>query len=124
MAEAIQDIHARESNHTLPSVHGDVNESLRYIQPLHLTRQALNNHTNINIKKLLLINFDWHTDWTYVRKRIWRTICQPENVAPFVTCFDKFKGVATSKLSEIYARNRQYSFWLSPRGNGIGCHRT
>jgi hypothetical protein len=51
-------------------------------------------------------------------------MCQPKNVVPFVTCFSKFKGVTISKLPEIYARNRQYSFWLSPRGNGIDCHRT
>ena len=27
-------------------------------------------------------------------------------------------------ILNIYSRNRQYSFWLSPRGNGIDCHRT
>jgi hypothetical protein len=32
--------------------------------------------------------------------------------------------VDPTALSTIYKRNRQYPLWLSPRGNGIDCHRT
>jgi len=37
---------------------------------------------------------------------------------------EKSDGVNISALPTIYARNRQYPFWLSPRGNGLDCHRT
>jgi hypothetical protein len=42
----------------------------------------------------------------------------------YATCIVKPDGVQIEKLSEIYARNRQYPFWLSPRGGGLDCHRT
>ena len=41
-----------------------------------------------------------------------------------MTCLPKGTGVRIPDLPDIYARNRQYFFWLSPRGNGLDCHRT
>jgi len=42
----------------------------------------------------------------------------------FVKCISKGGGVQIAELPKIYERNRQYPFWLSPRGAGIDCHRT
>jgi hypothetical protein len=41
-----------------------------------------------------------------------------------VKCISKPGGVQVHELPKIYKRNRQYPFWLSPRGGGIDCHRT
>ncbi|CAF0878058.1 unnamed protein product [Adineta ricciae] len=37
---------------------------------------------------------------------------------------NKTSGVNPSNLIDVYRRNREHSFWLSPRGNGLDCHRT
>ncbi|CAF2889887.1 unnamed protein product [Rotaria sp. Silwood2] len=41
----------------------------------------------------------------------------------FVKCIGKPGGVQIQELPKFYERNRQYPFWLSPRGNGIDCRR-
>jgi hypothetical protein len=61
---------------------------------------------------------------TGLRRRIWKDMCLSKTRVPFITCLSKSPGVGPSNLPNIYSRNRQYSFWLSPRGNGIDCHRT
>jgi hypothetical protein len=119
MAEAIQNLYSQQLNHTVQSILGDNDEPLHYIQPLDVTHRKLN-------ENLLLINFDRNTDQTGLRSNVWKDLCTTENKKnyPFITCIDKEKGVQIEKIPKIYKRNRQYPFWLSPRGNGLDCHRT
>lgn len=119
MADAISKIHSQQSTHTLPTLFYEIDEPDYYIQPLDVSQRELDD-------KLLLINFDKGTDKTGLRAKVWDDMCTPEKrkAYPFVTCIDKSKGVHISEISRIYKRNRQYPFWLSPRGNGLDCHRT
>lgn len=80
-------------------------------------------------EKILLLNFDNNTDGTGSRTKLWDRGCNinhPNSWHDFTDCFKKDPGVKQyiDNLSEIYKRNIQYKFWLSPRGNGIDCHRT
>jgi len=124
MAEAIQNIHLQQLNHTLPRIFNYNDEPLHYIQPLDVTHRILNK-TELN-QNLVLINFDKNTDGTGLRSNVWKDMCTSENKKnyPFITCIDKQKGVQIENIPKIYERNRQYPFWLSPRGNGLDCHRT
>jgi hypothetical protein len=119
MAEAIKNIYSQQLNYTLPPVFGDDDEPLSYIQPLDVTHRKLN-------QNLVLINFDENTDETGHRSTVWNDLCTSEvkNEYSFITCIEKQKGVQIEMIPKIYERNRQYPFWLSPRGNGIDCHRT
>ncbi|UJR08069.1 hypothetical protein I4U23_012346 [Adineta vaga] len=72
--------------------------------------------------KLLLINFQRLTDPTGIRSHVWKALCNNNTTTKFILCIDKSDGVNISGLPTIYARNRQYPFWLSPRGNGLDCH--
>ena len=72
---------------------------------------------------LVLLNFSPDTDGSGFRKKLWQSLCT--NASQSLTvCFHKPGGVQISRLLDIYKRNRQYPFWLSPRGNGLDCHRT
>jgi hypothetical protein len=75
---------------------------------------------------LVLINFDPGNDGSGLRSRIVKNMCSETNVDrySFVKCISKKSGVQIDELPKIYERNRQYPFWLSPRGGGIDCHRT
>jgi hypothetical protein len=55
---------------------------------------------------------------------MWKVFCSRNVTSTFTECIDKPDGVNISALPAIYNRNRQYPFWLSPRGNGLDCHRT
>jgi len=127
MADAIRKVYTQQSNQTrLPSVFNDFDERTGYIQLQDASHRALT--TNISDQQLVLINFSPNTDRTGIRSQIWKTMCHRRNkVQPnisYVTCYTKLGGVQIENLADIYARNRQYSFWLSPRGGGLDCHRT
>jgi hypothetical protein len=124
MAEAIQGVYLQQLNNTLPAVFGDIDEPLSYIQPLDVTHRVFNK--TISNQNLVLINFDKNTDGTGLRSSIWKDVCRSKDDSdyPFITCIDKPKGVQIESIPKIYERNRQYPFWLSPRGNGLDCHRT
>jgi hypothetical protein len=124
MADAIQTIYSQYPNHTLPPLFNDLDEPSAYIQPQDVTHSALS--TNVRSKKLVLLNFDPGTDGTRSRANLWETMCEPKNRQNFiyVTCISKHGGVHIGNLPNIYKRNRQYPFWLSPRGGGLDCHRT
>lgn len=119
MAEAIEKVHLQQSKFRLPLAFGDEDEPEDYIQPLDVSQRKLN-------QNLVLINFDKNTDKTGLRSTIWKDLCASENrkAYPFITCLGKGAGVSIEQIPRIYERNRQYPFWLSPRGNGIDCHRT
>ena len=74
--------------------------------------------------QLLLINFQRATDPTGFRSRIWEVFCDRAPISNFIKCINKSQGVDISVLPTVYARNRQHPLWLSPRGNGLDCHRT
>ncbi|CAF4858075.1 unnamed protein product [Rotaria sp. Silwood1] len=123
MAESIRGIHQQYRNYTLPSVFNkSMDEPLYYVQPFDITQSVLNSHNQSD--KLLLLNFHPDTDPDGLRRKLWKNICGNKNKYSFATCFDKSSGVDRSILQTIYKRNRQYPLWLSPRGNGIDCHRT
>jgi hypothetical protein len=124
MANAIQSVYSQQSNHILPAIFNDFDELSGYIQPQDVSNRALT--TTLPNKDLVLINFHPDTDGTGLRKRIVENMCSEKNrhKYTFVKCISKEFGVQIKKLPEIYERNRQYPFWLSPRGNGIDCHRT
>ena len=111
-------------NRTLPPIFKDGDEPLSYIQPLDQSRRAL--RTRVPSEDLLLINYRPNTDTTGLRSRIWKRMCHRKHRQnyTFVTCISKDNGVQIADLPRIYERNRAYPFWLSPRGNGIDCHRT
>jgi hypothetical protein len=106
-----------------PPLYGDADEPSHYIHLLDMTERALSN-PGINQSHLALINFDPGTDRTGLRSRVWSDMCNPDKSIPFVKCIQKSAGVHIFRIQRIYPRNRQYSFWISPRGNGIDCHRT
>lgn len=124
MADAIYGVHSQHSQDVLPPVFHQPDEPSVYIQPYDVSRQALN--TTIANDHLVLINFSPETDGSGLRKRIVEEMCsnETENKYPFIQCFTKKYGVQIPDLPKLYERNRQYPFWLSPRGNGIDCHRT
>ncbi len=103
---------------------GDVDEPPHYVQPLDMARRVLADTPNEDRNKLLLINYNPDTDWTGLRASVWKAMCDSVNKTPFATCISKWGGVYIPRIPKVYARNCQYSFWLSPRGNGIDCHRT
>ncbi|CAF3842696.1 unnamed protein product [Rotaria sordida] len=123
MAESIRNIHRQYHNYTLPSiVNNSIDEPLHYIQPFDITQSVLN--SNNQSDKLLLLNFHPYRELDKLRLKLWKNICGNKKKYSFAICFDKPLGVDISSLPTIYKRNRQYPLWLSPRGNGIDCHRT
>ncbi len=78
--------------------------------------------------KLLLINFSPDTDPTGQRQQIINERCAVSGAKSwlsFADCSVKRRGIDTVEaLAQIYKRNMEYAFWLSPRGNGMDCHRT
>ncbi|CAF3337537.1 unnamed protein product [Rotaria socialis] len=124
MVVAIKNVYKQQNNRLLPQIYGDTDEPLNYILPIDMTSRALIQKQNLNRENYLLINFNLDTDGTGLRRHIWINMCSKKHRIPFVKCLQKTPGVQTKELSNIYSRNRQYLFWLSPRGNGIDCHRT
>ncbi|CAF0727383.1 unnamed protein product [Rotaria sp. Silwood1] len=124
MADAIQNVYSQQQNHTIPSIFNEFDEPSSYIQPQDVSHRALT--TKIEKENLVLINFDKGTDKSGLRSRIWKSMCTSKNRAnyTFIKCIGKPGGVQIEELPKLYERNRQYPFWLSPRGNGIDCHRT
>jgi hypothetical protein len=122
MAEGIRGVHQKYLNSTLPSVvHKSIDEPSHYIQPFDITQSVLKDKEQAN--KIVLLNFSPDTDPSGVRQKLWKDICENKQ-SPFAVCFNKSEGVDISSLPTVYNRNRQYPLWLSPRGNGIDCHRT
>lgn len=80
--------------------------------------------------KMLLLNFDATTDKSGGRKEAWNHFCgktsSDRSLYEYTGCMSKAHGVKQylNSLSDIYKRNLEYRFWLSPRGNGVDCHRT
>ncbi len=124
MADAIESVYSQHPSHTLPSVFNDLDEPSSYIQLQDVSHRALT--TTIPKKDLVLLNFDPGTDRSRFRAHLLKTICHPKNEQNFTyaTCIVKPNGVHIKKIPQIYQRNRQYPFWLSPRGGGLDCHRT
>lgn len=124
MADAIRTVHTKAyPNHLLPSLYGSNDEPAHYINPLDVTQRALSTY-DIKQDHLTLINFNPRTDRTGTRSRVWSDMCNPDKSTSFTTCIKKAAGVHVFRLGLIYERNRQYPLWISPRGNGIDCHRT
>jgi hypothetical protein len=121
MADLIRNVYQQTPNHTLPAVFSDKDEPHQYSHPLDVTHKVLNERSD---SQLLLLNFQRMTDPTGFRLRVWELLCNRNLSSIFVVCIDKPDGVNISALPTIYARNRQYPFWLSPRVNGLDCHRT
>ena len=126
MATAIQGVYSQQPNHTLPQIFGEDDEPPRYVQPMDISRQVRdpNGHWRNTTENLVLINFDKTTDGSGLRSQIWKDMCDANRSLSFAECYTKPGGVDISALPSIYPRNRQYPFWLSPRGGGIDCHRT
>ena len=125
MADAIRKVYAQQSNQTrLPSVFNDFDERTGYIQLQDASHRALT--TNISDQQLVLINFNPDNDGSGLRSRLMKEMCSQtvNHRFSFVKCISKSIGVQIDDLFNIYTRNRQYSFWLSPRGSGLDCHRT
>ena len=124
MADAIRIIQRKTNpQYSFPPLYGDTDEPSHYIHLLDMTESALS-IPGINQSNLALINFEPSTDWTGLRGRVWSDMCNPNKSVPFVTCLTKPVGVQIFKIQTIYPRNRRYSFWISPRGHGMDCHRT
>ena len=124
MSDAIEGVYAQNPNYTEPPVFQDNDEPQAYPQPLDASHRALT--TTIPRNQLVLINFFPKTDKTGLRERIWHDFCRQQNTSEksFARCITKPVGVQINNLPDLYQRNRQYPFWLSPRGNGLDCHRT
>jgi hypothetical protein len=126
MANAIQGVYSQHPNHTLPPLFNDLDEPSSYIQPQDVSYRALT--MNISNKDLVLINFNPRHDYngSGLRSRIVKNMCSETNRDrySFVKCISKRRGVHIKSLQQIYERNRQYPFWLSPLGVGLDCHRT
>jgi len=124
MADAIQGVYSQKPNNTLPPVFGDLDEPASYIQPQDISHRVL--AKNVSNKDLVLINFDPANDGSGLRTRIIKNMCSETatNNYTFVKCISKKSDVQISEMPQIYERNRQYPFWLSPRGSGLDCHRT
>ncbi|CAF1041368.1 unnamed protein product [Rotaria sordida] len=124
MADAIRSIQTKiHTSRSFPPVYGDSDEPAHYIDLLDMTKRVLS-APGIDQNHLALINFHPDTDKTGLRSRIWSDMCNPDKPVPFVKCIKKPSGVHIFRIVRIYARNRHYPFWISPRGNGIDCHRT
>jgi hypothetical protein len=122
MAKAIRGVHKQHFNSTLPSIiPKSIDEPSHYIQPFDITQRVLKDKGQSD--KIALINFSPDTDPSGIRKKLWIDICDDKKNL-FTVCFTKPGGVDISILPTIYKRNREYPLWLSPRGNGIDCHRT
>jgi hypothetical protein len=122
MAEGIRGVHKQHLNSTLPSIiRKSIDEPSHYIQPFDITQRVLKDKGQSD--KIALINFSPDTDPTGIRKKLWIDMCDDKKNS-FAICFTKPGGVDISILPTIYKRNREYPLWLSPRGNGIDCHRT
>lgn len=124
MAKAVRNIYEDHKASTIPPAYGDLDEPSFYIQPMDMSQIALSK--NVSQDRLVLINFSPGTDWTGLRRAIWIKYCTRKRrmIFDFGRCLGKPYGVQINDLTLIYRRNRQYPFWLSPRGNGIDCHRT
>ena len=124
MADAIDGIYSQNPNVTYPPIFNDPDEPPFYVQPVDLSHRALSTATPTD--HLVLINFSPDTDGTGLRKRIWNEYCETKDSTQqkFISCLKKPEGVQISNLPKIYNASREYPFWLSPRGNGIDCHRT
>ena len=96
--------------------------------PIDLTgKMHASSQLNSSSSKLLLINYNLDTDGTGLRKQIWKYACNesnPHNWLSFTDCIQKGWSIDIKNMSAVYKRNRKYPFWLSPRGNGLDCHRT
>ena len=125
MAESIRSVHRQHPDHTIPATaNGSTGEPTSYIQPLDVTRRVLAATTTANYSDpLVLLNFSPNTDGSGSRQKLWSWLCTNASKS-LAVCFDKPGGVQISRLPTIYKRNRQFPFWLSPRGNGLDCHRT
>jgi hypothetical protein len=122
MAKAIREIHVHYPAHRLPPFKREsIEEPPYYIQPRDITTRILKKSNSS--KPSILLNFNPDTDPTQFRRKLWRNVCNNGSHS-FAICLEKANGVNIIGLSSIYQRNRQYQFWLSPRGNGIDCHRT
>ena len=122
MAESIRSVHQQYLNSTLPSVQPQsIDQPSRYIQPFDITEKVLQNPSSS--EKILFVNFKPETDSTGTRSKVWKEICE-NNQSSFAVCFTKSDGVNIADLHPVYQRNRHYPLWLSPRGNGLDCHRT
>ncbi|UJR11743.1 hypothetical protein I4U23_015924 [Adineta vaga] len=125
------EIHSSENNKFTPIPIG-INcylmaNALRLVQRLQHA-PVINikpNYSSIyHVNQTLLINFKQSTDPTGIRSHVWSILCNNSVTSKFTLCIDKPDGVNISILPTIYARNRRYPLWLSPRGNGLDCHRT
>jgi hypothetical protein len=124
MADAIQGVYSQHPNHTLPPVFNDLDEPSGYIQPQDVSHRVLT--MNISNTDLVLINFQPLNDRSGLRSNIVKKMCSEtdRHRYSFAKCISKPGGVQINELPKIYERNRQYPFWLSPRGGGLDCHRT
>ena len=112
--------------HYLRSLAKVTNHPARYVQPMDVSRQVRDpiGRWRRTTENLVLINFDKTTDdSSELRSHIWKDMCEANRSISFVECHTKPGGVDISALPSIYPGNRQYPFWLSPRGGGIDCHR-
>jgi hypothetical protein len=121
MANGIRYIYRQHPNRTHPSLFGGEDEPRHYTHLLDITDRVLSGHF---YQHILLLNFQRITDPTGLRLHLWKTLCQHQSNSTFIACRDKPVGFHMSNLSAIHIRNRQYPLWLSPRGNGLDCHRT
>lgn len=122
MAEGIRGVHKQHLTSTLPPIFNkSIDQPSYYIQPFDITENVLK--TKGQADKIALLNFDFNTDPTGIRQKLWKDICT-DNQSSFAVCYAKPSGLDISFLPTLYKRNRQYPLWLSPRGNGIDCHRT
>ncbi|CAF1258139.1 unnamed protein product [Adineta ricciae] len=123
MANSLQEVYRQIPNNTVPAIYGDADEPHNYTYLVDLTQRLSNGYSP---EKLLLINFEPTTDPTGLRRQIWKSYCSQQSMSNMtsITCVEKPRPSEHISLSQIYIRNRQYPMWLSPRGNGLDCHRT
>lgn len=131
MANGLDSVHrdiASSSFTTAKECSAQTGVPLSYKLPLDVTERIYANVSlNLTSTKLLLFNFNLDTDRTGLRRQIWNYACNtsnPNNWLSFTDCVQKGWSIDVNNMSNIYARNRKYPFWLSPRGNGLDCHRT
>lgn len=122
LGKSVRSIHQQYLNSTLPFVPPQsVDQPSHYVQPFDITKKVLHNSNSLD--KILLLNFKPETDYTGTRSTVWKEFCE-NNHTSFAICFTKPHGVNSAELPSVYERNRRYPLWLSPRGNGLDCHRT
>jgi hypothetical protein len=124
MAKAVETTVSSLKSYESPPIYGDKDEPSSYKQVFDVSLRV--QQQNISSNDLVLLNFSPHTDWTQLRALLWREYCDYKRKKSSVgfRCIRKPSGVQIGDLMRIYDRNRHYPFWLSPRGNGIDCHRT